>query len=87
MLIEDTEFVDSTMGGVPWKAGRFSHSLRLSLWSEHLGIRAGEVKTKSLYLYNHSVLKFKLPSKITSAQRLFFFKEAENPNKTDEIIG
>lgn len=43
MLIEDKELVDSTMGGMPWKAGKFSQSLRLSLWSEHLGLRAGEV--------------------------------------------
>ncbi|KAK4782951.1 hypothetical protein SAY86_007325 [Trapa natans] len=43
VLIEDTEFIDSTMGGVPWKAGRFSLSLRLSLWSEHLGLHSGEV--------------------------------------------
>ncbi|KAK4755658.1 hypothetical protein SAY87_009415 [Trapa incisa] len=43
VLMEDTEFVDSTMGGVPWKAGRFSLSLRLSLWSEHLGLHSGEV--------------------------------------------
>ncbi|KAK9136795.1 hypothetical protein Sjap_007389 [Stephania japonica] len=44
VLIEDKEFVDSTMHGKPWKAGRFSFSLRLSLWSEHLGLRAGETK-------------------------------------------
>lgn len=44
VLIEDKELVDSYMGGKPWKAGKFSLSLRLSLWSEHLGLRAGEVK-------------------------------------------
>ncbi|XP_030545569.1 phospholipase D zeta 1 isoform X3 [Rhodamnia argentea] len=43
VLIEDKELVDSTMGGIPWKAGKFSQSLRLSLWSEHLGLHAGEV--------------------------------------------
>ncbi|KAI4372496.1 hypothetical protein MLD38_010718 [Melastoma candidum] len=43
VLIEDKEFVNSSMGGLPWKAGRFSQSLRLSLWSEHLGLRRGEV--------------------------------------------
>ncbi|GLT45720.1 hypothetical protein SLA2020_195320 [Shorea laevis] len=43
VLIEDKELVDSCMGGKPWKAGRFALSLRLSLWSEHLGIRQGEV--------------------------------------------
>ncbi|GMP76462.1 hypothetical protein CsSME_00033122 [Camellia sinensis var. sinensis] len=43
VLIEDKEFVDSSMGGKPWKAGKFSLSLRLSLWSEHLGLHAGEI--------------------------------------------
>ncbi|BBG93146.1 hypothetical protein Prudu_001068 [Prunus dulcis] len=39
----DKEMINSHMGGKPWKAGKFSLSLRLSLWSEHLGIRAGEM--------------------------------------------
>ncbi|VYS57619.1 unnamed protein product [Arabidopsis thaliana] len=43
VLIEDTELVDSRMAGKPWKAGKFSSSLRLSLWSEHLGLRTGEI--------------------------------------------
>ncbi|XP_058212536.1 phospholipase D zeta 1 isoform X1 [Rhododendron vialii] len=43
VLIEDTEFVDSWMGGKPWKAGKFASSLRLALWSEHLGLSAGEI--------------------------------------------
>ncbi|KAL1223695.1 Phospholipase D zeta 1 [Cardamine amara subsp. amara] len=43
VLIEDKELVDSRMAGKPWKAGKFSLSLRLSLWSEHLGLRSGEI--------------------------------------------
>ncbi|KAJ4722113.1 Phospholipase [Melia azedarach] len=43
VLIEDKELVNSSMGGKPWKAGKFSLSLRLSLWSEHLGLRPREV--------------------------------------------
>lgn len=31
------------MNGKPWKAGKFSHSLRCSLWSEHLGLLTGEI--------------------------------------------
>lgn len=47
VLIEDKEFVDSSMGGKPWKAGKFASSLRHSLWSEHLGLHAGEVRCVS----------------------------------------
>ncbi|CAM8993160.1 unnamed protein product [Rhodiola kirilowii] len=43
VLIEDKEFVTSSMGGTLWKAGKFALSLRLSLWSEHLGLRSGEI--------------------------------------------
>ncbi|XP_050223609.1 phospholipase D zeta 1-like [Mercurialis annua] len=43
VVIEDKEFVDSTMNGEPWKAGKFTYSLRCSLWSEHLGLNAGEI--------------------------------------------
>lgn len=43
ILVEDNEYVDSYMNQQPWKAGRFAHSLRLSLWSEHLGLRGLEV--------------------------------------------
>ncbi|RWW63694.1 hypothetical protein BHE74_00029105 [Ensete ventricosum] len=43
VLIEDKEFVESYMNGNPWKAGKFSLSLRLSLWQEHLGLHAEEI--------------------------------------------
>lgn len=43
VLIEDKDFVGSSMNGRPWRAGKFALSLRLSLWSEHLGLRPGEV--------------------------------------------
>ncbi|XP_054823737.1 LOW QUALITY PROTEIN: phospholipase D zeta 2-like [Prosopis cineraria] len=43
VVIEDKEYVDSSMNGKSWKAGKFSYSLRCSLWSEHLGLNTGEV--------------------------------------------
>ncbi|XP_010245474.1 PREDICTED: phospholipase D zeta 1-like [Nelumbo nucifera] len=43
VLIEDKEFLDTSMDGKPWKAGKFAFSLRLSLWSEHLGLHAGQI--------------------------------------------
>ncbi|KAH0838915.1 hypothetical protein HID58_092349 [Brassica napus] len=44
VVIEDKEFVESSMNGVKWMAGKFSYSLRCSLWSEHLGLQPGKVK-------------------------------------------
>lgn len=43
ILLEDKEFVDSSMDGSLWKAGKFAFSLRLSLWTEHLGLNTEEV--------------------------------------------
>ena len=43
IVIEDNELINSYMGEQPWKAGKFCWSLRLSLWSEHLGLRPGQV--------------------------------------------
>ncbi|CAL4907630.1 unnamed protein product [Urochloa decumbens] len=43
VVIEDKEVVNSKMDGRPWEAGKFSLSLRLSLWAEHLGLHPGEV--------------------------------------------
>ncbi|GAV58550.1 PLDc domain-containing protein/PLDc_2 domain-containing protein, partial [Cephalotus follicularis] len=43
VLIEDKEFLESSMNGEPWKAGKFAYSLRCSLWFEHLGLHEGEV--------------------------------------------
>ncbi|KAE8675417.1 Phospholipase D p2 [Hibiscus syriacus] len=43
VVIEDKEFIESSMNDEHWKAGKFAHSLRCSLWSEHLGLHPGEI--------------------------------------------
>ncbi|KAI9122956.1 hypothetical protein K1719_005845 [Acacia pycnantha] len=43
VVIEDRESTGSYMDGKPWKAGKFALTLRLSLWSEHLGLQPGEI--------------------------------------------
>ncbi|CAO3645654.1 unnamed protein product [Cunninghamella echinulata] len=36
--IQDTEMIDSTLGGNPIKVGKFAHSLRIRLMAEHIGL-------------------------------------------------
>ncbi|XP_024390954.1 phospholipase D zeta 1 [Physcomitrium patens] len=43
VVLEDNQFIRSRMNGKVWNAGRFAHSLRVSLWAEHLGLRTTEV--------------------------------------------
>lgn len=61
VVIEDKEFLDSTMNGEPWQAGKFAYSLRCSLWSEHLGISPGEVSNINqpcMFLHSLASTKF-----------------------------
>jgi phospholipase D1/2 len=48
IVTEDKEFVESSMNGETWKAGKFAYSLRRSLWSEHLGLPSGEVSNSKV---------------------------------------
>jgi hypothetical protein len=43
VLIEDKEMLTSSMNGKLYKAGKFTRSLRIALWAEHLGLRGSEV--------------------------------------------
>ncbi|KAI0056534.1 phospholipase D [Artomyces pyxidatus] len=37
-VIRDTDMIDGTMAGKPYKVGRFAHSLRVRLMREHVGV-------------------------------------------------
>ncbi|EIW80924.1 phospholipase D [Coniophora puteana RWD-64-598 SS2] len=37
-IIRDTDMIDGTMDGKPYKVGRFSHTLRVRLMREHIGV-------------------------------------------------
>lgn len=42
-IVRDTDMIWSTMGGRPYRVGRFAHTLRLRLMREHLGLDVDEI--------------------------------------------
>ncbi|KAI9684469.1 MAG: Phospholipase D1 [Trizodia sp. TS-e1964] len=42
-IVTDTFMIDSTMGGQPYKVGRFAHTLRMRLMREHLGLDVDQI--------------------------------------------
>ncbi|OIW29121.1 phospholipase D [Coniochaeta ligniaria NRRL 30616] len=42
-VVRDTDMLWSTMGGKPYRVGRFAHTLRLRLMREHLGLDVDEI--------------------------------------------
>lgn len=47
-VIRDTDMIDSTMGGQPFKVGRFAHTLRVRLMREHLGVDVDEMEAEEV---------------------------------------
>ncbi|KAL8280164.1 hypothetical protein RQP46_007494 [Phenoliferia psychrophenolica] len=43
-VVRDTDMMDSTMGGKPYKVGRFAHTMRVRLMREHLGVDVDELE-------------------------------------------
>lgn len=49
-VVRDTDLIDSTMGGEPFKVGRFAHTLRVRLMKEHLGLDVDELEKDAAIL-------------------------------------
>ncbi|ORY83887.1 hypothetical protein BCR37DRAFT_366860 [Protomyces lactucae-debilis] len=49
-VVRDTDMMDSTMGGKPYKVGRFSHTLRMRLMREHLGVNVDEIEQQECHM-------------------------------------
>lgn len=60
-VIRDTDMIDSTMAGQPYKVGRFAHTMRIRLMREHLGVDvdALEQEEAHLDLQEHQVTREK----------------------------
>ncbi|KAK1361642.1 hypothetical protein POM88_046116 [Heracleum sosnowskyi] len=50
VLIEDEDWVESSMNGEPWRAGKFGYSLRISLWLELLGLNPSESTNRDVWM-------------------------------------
>ncbi|CAK7233680.1 Phospholipase D1 [Sporothrix bragantina] len=42
-VVRDRDMIASTMAGIPYRVGRFAHTLRLRLMQEHLGLDTDEI--------------------------------------------
>ncbi|KAJ2932640.1 hypothetical protein H1R20_g4455, partial [Candolleomyces eurysporus] len=51
-VIRDTDLIDCTMAGKPFKVGRFAHSLRVRLMREHLGIDVDALDEEDLMAHD-----------------------------------
>jgi len=71
IIVEDTQFVDSTMAGKPYKVGIFSSSLRRRVFSEHLGLLPQDDGT----LKGYDPLTYKTSKPIDDVACEKFFKE------------
>ncbi|KAG6868613.1 hypothetical protein C0993_000416 [Termitomyces sp. T159_Od127] len=51
-VIRDTDMIDCTMAGKPFKVGRFAHTLRVRLMREHLGVNVDALDEEDLMSNN-----------------------------------
>ncbi|WFD33741.1 phospholipase D [Malassezia cuniculi] len=47
-VVQDTDMLESTMGGKPYRVGRFAHTLRLRLMREHAGINVDRLEENTI---------------------------------------
>ncbi|ORY27900.1 putative phospholipase D [Naematelia encephala] len=47
-VIRDTDMIDGTMAGKPFKVGRFAHTLRMRLMREHVGVDVDAIEEDQL---------------------------------------
>ncbi|KXN88185.1 Phospholipase D1 [Leucoagaricus sp. SymC.cos] len=51
-VIRDTDMIDGTMAGQPFKVGRFAHTLRIRLMREHLGVDVDALDEEDLMVHD-----------------------------------
>jgi phospholipase D1/2 len=48
VVVRDTDMINSTMAGKPFQVGRFSHTLRVRLMREHVGIDVDAIDAEEM---------------------------------------
>ncbi|BEI82309.1 hypothetical protein CcaverHIS002_0301770 [Cutaneotrichosporon cavernicola] len=49
-VVRDTDMIDGTMGGKPFKVGRYAHTLRMRLMREHVGVDVDAIEDDELMI-------------------------------------
>lgn len=49
-VVRDTDMIDGTMAGKPFKVGRYAHTLRMRLMREHIGVDVDAIEEDELML-------------------------------------
>ncbi|GMK58130.1 hypothetical protein CspeluHIS016_0501620 [Cutaneotrichosporon spelunceum] len=49
-VVRDTDMIDGTMGGKPFKVGRYAHTLRMRLMREHVGVDVDAIEEDELFM-------------------------------------
>lgn len=49
-VVRDTDMIDGTMAGKPFKVGRYAHTLRMRLMREHIGVDVDAIEEDELLL-------------------------------------
>ncbi|PLW32818.1 hypothetical protein PCANC_18836 [Puccinia coronata f. sp. avenae] len=81
-VIRDTDMIDSTMAGKPYKVGRFAHTMRVRLMREHLGVDVDAMDTEdaNMDLIDHQI---KTQEEDETVTQPYQFDELVTPPKVD----
>ncbi|EAU85909.2 SPO14 [Coprinopsis cinerea okayama7 len=90
-VIRDTDFIEGTMAGKPFKVGRFAHTLRMRLMREHLGIDVDAADEENLM--SHAPVQSELeqttwdPDKEEVPVQEDGVTHVEKPRKNKGVVG
>jgi len=89
-VVWDSDMLDSTMAGEPYKVGRFAHTLRMRLMREHLGVDVDEVmdeeREEELFDYERESTSSTIPPSVASDHSMERKLVASKHRAQDDLI-